>query len=263
MRGGLLALTAISLASPLAHADESLRPDQIPTRARELAERGRAFHDAGDYAHAIIAFKEAYVLAPSPGLLFNLAQAYRLAGQCEDAAWMYHRYLDTNPGAEARILAEAHLSTLEKCAHGGLHLGIQPTAYEIKIPDPAPPSAADDLGAKRDLVPGQREKQIGTWVVIGGGVALVGALYFAIDANDASNTVSDLYKKGGKWQDIAATDQRGHRSATLATVCAIGGLAAAATGGVLYALGRRHEQAQHVAVVPTAHGAEVSLTWGF
>ena len=56
--------------------------------------RRRRLHEA-----AVAAFKEAYVLAPSPGLLFNIAQAYRLAGNCDDAAWMYRRFLDTNPPA--------------------------------------------------------------------------------------------------------------------------------------------------------------------
>ena len=35
-------------------------------------------------------------------LLFNLAQAYRLQGNCDDAALMYRRYLATNPGVEQR-----------------------------------------------------------------------------------------------------------------------------------------------------------------
>src|SRR5262245_32026750 len=81
----------------------------VPTKARTLAERGRAFHDAGDYANAIAAFTQAYVIAPSPALLFNLAQAYRLRGDCEDAALMYRRYLNTNPSPEGRALAETHL----------------------------------------------------------------------------------------------------------------------------------------------------------
>jgi tetratricopeptide (TPR) repeat protein len=262
VRAAIFALTAISLASPAAFADDALRPDQIPERARQLADRGRSLHDAGEYSQAIVAFKEAYVLAPSPGLLFNLAQAYRLAGKCDDAAWMYHRYLDTNPGAQARILAEAHLQTVEKCGAGGLRVRVQTAAFEAKLSEGR---AGEDLSLaeKPAQPPGEREKHLGTWIAIGGGVALIGAGYFALDAHDASNTVGELYRKGAKWQDIKATDDRGHRSATFATILGIGGFAAAATGGVLYAVGIHREQAQHIAVVPTAHGAEVSLTWGF
>ena len=246
----------------MARADEALRPDQIPERARELADRGRAFHDAGDYPHAIAAFKEAYVLAPSPGLLFNLAQAYRLEGDCDDAAWMYRRYLETNPSPDARILVEAQLSAVAKCGRGGLRIGLQPATLDVKPPVASP---AQDLAltSSHDEAPGHRQRQLGVSIAIGGGVALAGAAYFALDAQAASKTVSELYKAGGKWQDIAATDERGHRSATFGTVLGITGLAAAVTGGVIYMMGRHDEQPQHVAVLPLAHGAEVSLTWGF
>ena len=71
--------------------------DEVPAKARALAERGRADHDRGDYGAAIAEFTEAYALAPSPALLFNLAQAYRLAGRCDDAALMYRRYLTGDP----------------------------------------------------------------------------------------------------------------------------------------------------------------------
>ncbi|HEU4612056.1 MAG TPA: tetratricopeptide repeat protein, partial [Kofleriaceae bacterium] len=98
MKAPVLAIAAILAAAPVARADNALRPERIPNKARELADKGRAYHQAGDYAAAVAAFKEAYVLAPSPGLLFNIAQSYRLAGDCDEAAWMYRRFLDTNPG---------------------------------------------------------------------------------------------------------------------------------------------------------------------
>ena len=95
------------------------------------------------------------------------------------------------------------------------------------------------------------------------GVALAGAVFFALDASDASDKVSDLYKHGGKGSDVAAEDERGQRSATLATVLGVGGGLAVVSAGVLYALGRHYENAQHVAIAPHAHGAEVSLSWRF
>src|SRR5438552_2518618 len=111
------------LVPALAHAGEPETPQRIPPKARKLVDHGRALHDKGDYARAIEMFKEAYVLAPSPGLLFNLAQAYRLMGNCDDAALMYHRYLDTQPAPEGKVLAEAHLATVERCkAQRSLHI---------------------------------------------------------------------------------------------------------------------------------------------
>ena len=110
-----ITIAAVLAAAPAARADNALRPERIPNKARELAEKGRTLHNAGDYSGAVAAFKEAYVLAPSPGLLFNIAQSYRLAGNCDESAWMYRRFLDTNPVGEHRSLAETHLAAVERC----------------------------------------------------------------------------------------------------------------------------------------------------
>ena len=49
----------------------------------------------------------------------------------------------------------------------------------------------------------------------------------------------------------------------LATALGVTGGVALASGAIFYGLGRRYETAQHVAVVPSPHGAQVSLSWGF
>jgi tetratricopeptide (TPR) repeat protein len=255
-----LVVAALIAAVGVAHADD--KPARIPQKARELADKGRAYHDAGEYTKAIAAFKEAYVLAPSPALLFNIAQAYRLAGNCDDAAWMYRRYIDTNPDTVHKALAEQHLESVEKCGHGGL-LVVTPPPVEGKVPEPPKEEASVTATTTSDEPPGTRSKQVALWVGIGGGVALAGAAYFALDASDASDNVSNLYKHGGKGTDVASQDARGQRSAALATVFGIGGGLALASAGVLYAVGRHYESAQHVAVAPHAHGAEVSLSWHF
>jgi tetratricopeptide (TPR) repeat protein len=250
-------------AASVARADSALRPEQIPQRARELAEKGRTYHDEGDYAHAIVAFKEAYVLAPSPGLLFNLAQAYRLSGDCDNAAWMYRRFLDTNPQPAARSLAEGHLSTVDKCRHAKLELSITPAALDARVPAPPFGDSLEVHNGPTD-VHVNRKKQVGTYLVIGGGAALAVAGYFALDAHAASNDVEEAYKRGAKWKDIQSIDERGQRSSTLAGVFGVAGLAAAGTGGVLYYLGYRDEHAtRRIAVMPDAHGARFSVSWKF
>ena len=79
----LLLCSAVAAADP---ADEPPAGMAIPDKARFLADRGRQLQRDGKFAAAIEAYKAAYVLAPSPGLLFNLAQVYRLNGDCDDAA---------------------------------------------------------------------------------------------------------------------------------------------------------------------------------
>lgn len=259
-RTAVLAAALLAASGLPAHADNALRPERIPNKARELADKGRAAHEAGDYATAIAAFKEAYVLAPSPGLLFNIAQAYRLAGNCDEAAWMYRRFLDTNPIGGHRRLAESQLAVVEKCGTGGLRV----TAPEPRRDDARVPEAS--LALTADLPAGGRSatlKKLGIGTAIGGGMLLAGAAVFALDAHDASSTVEDTYKHGGKGSDVKDVEARGKRSATLATGLGIGGGIAVATGAVLYAVGHHYEPAQHVAVTPTTHGAQVSLSWVF
>src|SRR5262245_45728658 len=127
----------IALAGPAA-ADTSFGSSRVPNKARVLADKGRAAHQAGDYDEAIAAFKEAYVLAPSSGLLFNIAQSYRLAGNCDEASWMYRRFLDTSPTGMRRRLAEQHLATVEKCSAGMLRIAAPtPPIVEGNLPEPA------------------------------------------------------------------------------------------------------------------------------
>lgn len=261
MRAHLFTIAAVlATALPAAHADNALRPERIPNKARELAEKGRKHHDAGDYAAAVAAFKEAYVLAPSPSLLFNIAQAYRLAGNCDESAWMYRRFLDTDPRGTQRQLAETHLGAVEKCGSGGLRITVIPPKLETKTPAPAEPAlTVSQAGAPRS----DRYKRAGMYTAVGGGVLLIGAALFAIDAHRASESVEDTYKRGGRWQDVQPIDARGERSETIATVLGVGGGVAMVSAAVLYGLGKRYESANHFAVAPTKNGAQVSMSWGF
>jgi hypothetical protein len=261
MRPVVITATLV-VASAGARADNALRPDQIPTKARELVERGRAAHDSGDYDGAVSAFKEAYVLAPSPGLLFNIAQAYRLGGKCDESAWMYRRFLDTNPTGDRRQLAETNLALVEKCGHGGLRVGIDPPKLEAKVPVPDDKNQVIDTPVYVDRA--AAFKRAGLGVGVAGGVALIGAAVFAIDAHEQSNTVAKVYAKGGKWADVKDADERGRRAETFATVLGISGGLAVAGGAILYAVGHHYENAQHVAVTPTGRGgAQVTMSWQF
>lgn len=237
----------LALAAPVRADDLG-----VPEKARLLAERGRELHDAGDYAGAIAAYKEAYVLAPRPGLLFNLAQAYRLSGDCDDAAFMYRRFLDSNPVADRRAIAEANLATVSKC---GLAIAPTPPPPTLAITTPAPVLT-------RPPKPSTTTREVGTYLAVGGAAALIVAGAFAYEAHQASDEVTQAYNNGMTVSNLAQQDSAGRRDATIAeTVGAIGG-AAAITGAILIAVGLRDE-ARHVAVSPSLHGGEVHVSWKF
>ena len=261
MKTPVLIVAAMILAAP-ASAQAEASASTIPAKARMLADRGRAFHDAGDYARAIAAFMQAYVMAPSPALLFNLAQAYRLLGNCDDAALLYRRYLATGPSPEERTLAEAHLAKVERCADKlGRHIPIATAAASLVVLPPL------DVIATPPPVPGPSvkariEKDLGLGLAIGGGVALAISAAYAVQAHEAANDVSAAFMKHAHGHDVARIDARGRAAASTARLLGIGGALGVGAGVVMYVIGRRTEAAP-VTVAPTSHGVEVSRSWVF
>ena len=257
----LIAAAAIATAPGLASAREPEPPEVIPAKARTLADRGRAYHNAGDYGNAIIAFKEAYVMAPSPGLLFNLAQAYRLQGNCDDAALMYRRYLATDPGDEGRAIAEGHLNTVQRCAQkASLGIPQDPNSPLVIKTDRESGSLFATATPPRRA---RLQKDIGLGLTIGGSIALgIGAFYWN-RAADAQDAVEAGYERGAKWKELEEIDARGRDSSRMAKIFGIGGGVAVATGVTLYLLGRRAEQIAPIAVAPAKRGATVNVSWRF
>lgn len=255
----VLAIAALATA---ARAD-TLDP---PERARALSDQGRSYHANGDYDHAIGSFKAAYELAPSPGLLFNMAQAYRLKGDCASAATMYKSYLRTDPDRQHRELAQNQLDTVERCLsrRAQLHplIGDDATAAPGSELSGGRLTTVDDQPGR----PGAALKRGGVITAIGGGVLLGVGVYYAVQASDYSSQVHAMLADGEKWKDVAPIDAKGRHADTMATVFAVGGGAAAITGGVLYLLGRREAQrAEHrtISITPTTTGGEVRIAWTF
>lgn len=72
--------------------------------ARSYVDAGLAAQGVGDYDTAITFYSKAYEIAPHPLLLFNIAQAHRLAAHLDQAELFYRRFLAANwPGPEAQI----------------------------------------------------------------------------------------------------------------------------------------------------------------
>lgn len=260
MLAAIVAAIAPAIAATPARGDAT-PGDPVPAKARTLASQGRAAHDAGDYTAAIAAFTQAYVIAPSPALLFNLAQAYRLQGNCDDAALMYRRYLATNPGAEQRVLAEAHLASVERCLHKlALHIPVE-TASGRPIAAPAAARSATAIAAPVSRR-AQIEQDIGLGLAIGGGVSLAVAAYYAVQAHEAETDVGTAFARGGRWSDIAPNDARGKSAATAAKWFGAGGALGVASGIVTYLIGRRDE-GPPLTVATTRHGVELGVRWAY
>src|SRR5262245_38094220 len=61
--------------------------------ARAHFERGNAHYAVGEFAEAAEEYQAAYKLKQDPALLYNAAQAYRLAGNRDKAIILYTNYI--------------------------------------------------------------------------------------------------------------------------------------------------------------------------
>jgi hypothetical protein len=57
--------------------------------AEDAYQRGRSHYDLHEWDQAIAEFKEAYRIRSDAASLFNIAQSYRLKGDCAQAACFY------------------------------------------------------------------------------------------------------------------------------------------------------------------------------
>ncbi|HEX6835939.1 MAG TPA: hypothetical protein VF334_05165, partial [Polyangia bacterium] len=113
----VVACLLVAVLMPAARADgrhkRGAAPPTPPSRedeARELYKKGMTHYELGEFDTAIDEFKRAYALTSAPGLLFNLAQVYRMKKDPEQAVYFYRTYLRLVPNAPNRADVEALLA---------------------------------------------------------------------------------------------------------------------------------------------------------
>lgn len=126
----LLGSMGVSVGETTAMADNSTSPADVQ-KAKVAYKRATAQFGIGNYAAAAAAYEEAFTLKPDPALLFNAAQAYRLAGNRERATKLYRNYLRLYSDGSAASEARKHMETLE---------GEEKAATRKAEPSPASPS---------------------------------------------------------------------------------------------------------------------------
>jgi len=99
--------------------------------------KATAAYNLGKYADAAKEYEAAYEQTLDPNLLFNIAQAYRLAGDREKAITAYRSFVRSAPQSEQRRLAESKMRELE---------GQRPAAHSATgsapVAEPAPSAPA-------------------------------------------------------------------------------------------------------------------------
>jgi hypothetical protein len=131
----LFSLALLLLASSIGRA-------QTPADdAKEHYKKGTAAYNLGKYAEAAQEYELSYRATLDPALLFNVAQAYRLAGDKKKALTAYKSYLRSAPDGDKRELAEAKVKEIEAALNyddpfaGG---SAAPTSKPAPAPAPSP-----------------------------------------------------------------------------------------------------------------------------
>jgi tetratricopeptide (TPR) repeat protein len=264
----LAAFPAAAFAQPAAPTPAG---DPI-AQGREFFNQGKRYFELADYPHAIEAWKQAYLIAPTPILLFNIGQAYRLSGDCVQAGRFYANYEreQANPPNKdeldkAKALCAAAPPpkpvdqskpteppppplTSAQLGSADLDGGSNTTAKAVPV-KPPPPPGSDGSGLK---IAGISTAGVGAAFAIAG-------LVFGTKASSDSSTVTS---SAGPWTAaLGNTESAGKRDSTIAAVTLTVGGAAILGGAAMYLLGmhssRTREHDVGVIVVP----GQAEVTW--
>lgn len=228
----------------------SVRAD-VPMSAEDLYVAGQSAYNIGDYATAIRQWQISYRISGANGLLFNIAQAQRLSGDCETAIATYRRFMttDADPTSDQHRLADEFVRELEPTC--------VPTSLVV-IPVQEQASRLNVAAGLADPESTGRTTRIAGLAIGGAGaLSIAGGLTLGHHGQSIGFQVTSACTSGCDWSDQAGRDASGRRDVEIGYV--LDGLGAAAiVGGVIaYYLGDRHDT---ISVSPHEGGAAV--TWG-
>jgi Tetratricopeptide repeat len=123
-------------------------------QARGYFDRASAAFALGHYPVAAENFEKAFELKPDPALLYNAAQAHRLAGNKERALTLYQNYLRMYARAGKRAEVESRIEELKKAIERDREVATSPPITTIPTPSmPASPGYESGTPASSATAP--------------------------------------------------------------------------------------------------------------
>lgn len=173
-----LLLAMLCIAGPAA-ADTA-------TDAANHAAAGKQAFAEGKYAEAITAFREANKLQPDPKLLYAIAQAQRMAGDCASAIATYEEFIKTKADDKLVEFSQANITRCKEVLASQPKPEPKPEPKPDPKPEPEikryPPKPAPARGTSS-----WTSDWIGHGLVAGGvGAAVVGTLLWTKGRSDAA-----------------------------------------------------------------------------
>lgn len=245
---------------------------------------GNTAYNLGRFDEAVTHFTKAYEAWPQPEFLYNIAQSYRLAGNCKQALYFYKRFRSLKEKDTAAPLSSSKKEEVDRfvaqqsecVAKVDTGAAAQPQTLDrpgsTSTTSPAPaqlenPDEDAQLDDEEDELAVRsssgRQLKIAGLATAGGGVALVvtGAV-FGVMARSAQSDVEAAVDNGQPFDPDL--DAAGRRNATISAITLGVGAAAVVTGGVLYFLGTRSSatptEEARVRVLPSITSRTAGLT---
>lgn len=246
----LLAMVSLAaLASSFAYAQSATQHNATRDAARQYVEDGLAAQKRGDYDTAITLYTKAYETIPHPVLLFDIAQAHRLAGHIKQADAFYNRFLATNPtGPEAQIARDLLAEMNARHAQ-------PPPAEQPHSPDPPSPSATalQVADGSRQSTPWYKDKIVDVLVFGGVAATTVAAIVYGSARSDANAS-----KAAADYDSVISLSDKARDKRLISVAFAVGGASLVVAGVVRYVLHDRVADPGGVDVAPTGEGAMIT-----
>jgi tetratricopeptide (TPR) repeat protein len=264
--GSLLVAPPIGAQPPPRRVTESQKAE-----ARDLYKKGMTHYELGSFEEAIDEFKRAYELTKAPGLLFNLAQVYRLKKDWEQARFFYKTYLRVEPAAANRADGEALIGEAEERQKAAEREAAHPPEPPpAPVLTPPPPVLVAPLQAPTPPPPPRprpwRGELAAFGVLAGSGLgALAAGIVLNVRATSLASALGNESQLGTSTWDVQhqATYRDGQQAALAGALLDGAGallLAGGAVAGYFGFRDRAHARPRYV-LSPTFGG--VVLTCGF
>jgi len=196
------------VAQPLARAQTqpppaAVTPTPSPNDAKSIYDHALSLYALGKYAEAAPLFERAFEMKPVPALLYNAAQAHRLAGHAERAVTLYESYLRLYGDPARRPEIEAHITELKTAIAAQQHAATAPptgadtpppgtamptTSEPTTSPAPAATPASETLTASAPPPKKPLIKKPWFWAAVGGGVLVVTGVIVGIAVGTRGHT---------------------------------------------------------------------------
>ena len=245
-----LALIALLAAPVVTHAQAPAKAS-VPAEgaagneelARQHFQLGRAQYESGQFRDAAASFERAHALSQREVLWYNIYLAYRDVGDNANAATALRNYLTRVEQVENRAHLEARLASLDRLVQQEQERAKQEQADVQATADRQTETEASDSRAAVDAASGDPEPaaspSIVPYVLMGvGGAMMVGGVVTGLMASSKHGELEEQCPDSPCDPSLQDLADEGQTLALTADILLFGGLAVAATGGMLWFLDR-------------------------